>query len=77
MPGAFGRPFLSQRVYFGLVHGEPLPAVYHTWQMAERFSWTLEYVESLPVARWHEFLQIEDGKGKSRTSLFVKKGQKR
>jgi len=35
------------------------------WDMAEKFGWTLEYIDSLPVARIMEFLQIEDGKGKA------------
>jgi hypothetical protein len=33
--------------------------------MAERFGWTLEYVEELPMRRLHEWLQIEDARGKA------------
>ncbi|MFA5150975.1 MAG: hypothetical protein WC554_00300 [Clostridia bacterium] len=37
--------------------------------MAERFGWTLEYIDSLPMAKLHEYLQIEDGKMHARESL--------
>lgn len=37
--------------------------------MAERFGWTLEYIDSLPLAKLTEFLQIEDGKMKAAESL--------
>ena len=33
--------------------------------MAERFGWTLEYIDSLPLSKLHEFMQIEDGKIKA------------
>lgn len=65
---------MSQRVYFGLVHGEGLPNEYIIWQMAERFGWTLEYIDSLPVARWHELIQIDDGRSKAEQSLFRRRG---
>ena len=32
------------------------------WNLAERFGWTLEYIDSLPVSVLHEFLQIQAGK---------------
>jgi hypothetical protein len=37
--------------------------------MAERFGWTLEYIDSLPMAKLHEYLQIEDGKMHAMKSL--------
>jgi hypothetical protein len=37
--------------------------------MAERFGWTLEYIESMPVSRLHQYLRIEDGKAMARKSL--------
>jgi len=36
------------------------------WQMAERFGWTLEYVDALNLKDLHEYLQIEDGRAKAR-----------
>jgi hypothetical protein len=38
------------------------------WEMAERFGWTLDYIDSLPMAKQHEFLRIEDGKAAARRS---------
>ena len=48
-------------MYLHLVMGEPAPLEYTVWQLAERFGWTLEYVESLPLGRLAEFYQIQDG----------------
>jgi hypothetical protein len=39
------------------------------WDMAERFGWTLEYIDSLPLSKLHEYLQIQDGKAKARESV--------
>jgi hypothetical protein len=36
------------------------------WTLAERMGWTLEYIDSLPLHRVHEWIQIEDGKAKAR-----------
>jgi hypothetical protein len=50
----------------------PMPAPYSIWRMAEQFGWTLDYIDSLPLARWHEHIQIEDGRAHHRNSLFNK-----
>lgn len=31
------------------------------WNMAEKFGWTLDYIDSLPLSEYHEYLQIQDG----------------
>jgi hypothetical protein len=36
------------------------------WSIAERFGWTLEYVDTLALSEVHEWLQIEDGRSKAR-----------
>jgi hypothetical protein len=36
------------------------------WNMAERFGWTLEYIDGLPLAKLHEFIKIEDARNKAR-----------
>jgi DNA-dependent RNA polymerase auxiliary subunit epsilon len=37
------------------------------WQLAEKFGWSLEYIDSLSMETLHEYLQIKDGmKGKGR-----------
>lgn len=43
--------------------------------MAERFGWTLEYIDSLPLSRLHEFLQIEDGKRAASESIKNRKAK--
>jgi len=40
--------------------------------MAERFGWTLDYIDSLPLAELHQFIQIQDGRSKARGSLLTK-----
>ena len=32
--------------------------------MVEKFHWTLEYVDSLSMGDFYEYLQVRDGKGK-------------
>ena len=44
-----------------LAHGEAQPFEYIRWKMAERFGWTLEYIDELPLAEIQRFLQVEDG----------------
>jgi hypothetical protein len=41
----------------------------NVWTVAERFHYPIEYVEGWSLARWREFLSIEDGKAHSRNSL--------
>jgi hypothetical protein len=42
------------------------------WRLAERFGWTLSYIDSLSVADWHELQQVDDGIAKAKTSAFNK-----
>lgn len=46
--------------------GEPAPPEVLKWVLAEQYGWTLEYISSLPVSAIHEWMQIQDGKGKAR-----------
>jgi len=39
------------------------------WMLAKKFGWTLEYIESLPLARWHEFEAVKDGYQKAAADL--------
>jgi len=32
------------------------------WDIAEKFGWTLEYIDSLSVQKLHDYLQIQDAK---------------
>lgn len=49
-----------------LIHGAPAPQELIIWDIAERFGWTLDYIDGLSLARLHEYLQIADAKGKAR-----------
>jgi hypothetical protein len=31
------------------------------WELAEKFGWTLEYIDSLSMETLHEYLQIQAG----------------
>jgi hypothetical protein len=66
------RPSLSQRVYMGLVWGEPIPDEYVVWEMAGEFGWSLEYITNLPEARWREWFEVKAGKGMARNSIVGK-----
>lgn len=35
------------------------------WTIAERFGWTLDAVDSLSMADYHELIQVDDGKAKA------------
>ncbi len=61
---------MSKRVYLSLVTGAPAPACLLMWEMCERFNWTLDYFRTLKVADLHEYLQIQDGKGKASKSIL-------
>ena len=49
-----------------------MPREWYRWHMAERFGWTLEYVDALMMQDFHEFLQVEDGKRKAGASTYGK-----
>jgi len=59
-------------VYIGLVAEAGVPMEYHVWAMAERFGWTLEYIDSIPLARWYELIQIDEARARARNSLIGK-----
>lgn len=61
------------RVYLahldGLVIPEEMP-----WILAEKYGWTLDYIDTLPMSKIHEFLSIQDGTVKADKSIIkVKK----
>jgi hypothetical protein len=64
--GAIVRPHLSQRIYYALKWGAPLPYEVIRWQLVERFKWTLEYVDGLSLENLHELIQVDDGISKSK-----------
>jgi hypothetical protein len=52
-------------VYLHLKFGKGAPMELIVWAMAEKFGWTLDYIDSIPLARLHEWLQVEEGKAKA------------
>jgi hypothetical protein len=41
--------------------------------LAERFGWTLEYVDALPLDTLHEYLQVLAGRGAAAGSILRKR----
>jgi len=35
------------------------------WEIAEAFGWTFEYIQTLPMSRIHEYIQIKDARAKA------------
>lgn len=40
------------------------------WSIAEKFGWTLDYIDSLSIADLHEFMQIQDGRAHANKSII-------
>ena len=45
--------------------GAPAPLELVIWGLAERFGWTLDEIDRVPLARLHELDQIDDGRMKA------------
>ncbi len=54
--------------------GSPQPLEMGRWELAERFGWTLEYVDALSVDKLHEYLQVQVGRGKAARSILPRRG---
>jgi len=39
------------------------------WNIAERFHWPLDVVDSLSIADLHELMQIDDGRSKAHAEM--------
>jgi hypothetical protein len=57
-------------VYRALALGEDIPDEVVRWRMAETFGWTLEYIDSLPMAELIEYMSVMDGKSHASTSII-------
>jgi hypothetical protein len=53
-------------VYLHLKMGAPAPPELFEWELAERYGWTFDYIESLPMQRVHEYIQIKDARHKAK-----------
>ena len=40
------------------------------WELAERFGWSLEYIDSLPISELHEYLRVQDGIAQAKKSII-------
>ena len=65
MPRAAYPPKLAERTYLSLRFGAPAPFEYLVWRLAPETGWTLDYIESLTMQQWHDYLQIRDAKAKA------------
>lgn len=43
------------------------------WDLAEKFGWTLDYIESLPVEKMWEYTAVKDGIAKAQATLSRRK----
>lgn len=50
--------------------GDGKPAEMIRWEIAERFGWTLEYIDALSLGEIHQLINVDDGRVKGRTSLL-------
>ena len=46
----------------------PIEAI--RWKLAEKFGWTLDYIDSLPLSEWHEYIQVQDGIAHANDSII-------
>jgi len=53
-------------VNFALSKGRARPWELDRWELAEKFGWTLEYIDSLPVTELHEYIMVQMGRAKAR-----------
>ena len=72
------RPKLAQRVYWSVIKEKPIEFDfdYYGWKMAEKFGWTFDYIDSLPLSKFQEFAEFEtilDGVRKGSDYLRRKK----
>ena len=56
---------VGKATYFHLKANAGAPQRYIVWMLAETTGWSLEYIESLSVARLHEWLAIRDARAKA------------
>jgi hypothetical protein len=55
------------------VFGDAQPTEYSRWNLAERFGWSLEYVDGMSLDNLHEFLQVQTGKEAASSSILRKR----
>jgi hypothetical protein len=48
-----------------------MPFEYIIWDLAEKFGWTIEYIENLSMAKLHEYEQVQLGKNEAKRSFFI------
>jgi hypothetical protein len=46
------------------------------WSLAERFGWTLEYIDGLSIADLFEFYEVEEGREKAMTQKLPNRGKR-
>lgn len=47
-----------------------MPLEYWRWELVKETGWTLEYIDALSVATFHEWMQVKDGTAKASKSLL-------
>lgn len=49
-------------------YNAPAPYEVIVWQLVDETGWTLDYIESLPLAKLHEWIALQDAKAKNAES---------
>ena len=47
-----------------IVGNQPTPPEYWRWKLAEKFGWTLDYIDALSIGDFNEYIQVADGTAK-------------
>ncbi len=67
---------MSKAVYLHYKQGKGAPFELLRWSMAERFGWTLDYIDSLTIKDIEQLFQVDDGRGKARGEKNPKRGRR-
>lgn len=63
-------------MYLHLAWNNPAPWDYIVWQLVRATGWTLDYAESLPLTRIHEWLQIIEAENRASQTLSARRGKR-
>lgn len=64
-PGKRRPKKLAEAVFLSLAFGKPVPFEVIRWELAERFGWTLEYIDSLSLEALGDYTRIQDARAKA------------
>lgn len=60
-----------------LAWNAPTPFELIRWSLAEKFGWTLDYIDGLPLKELHDYFRIQDGRAKANNGSMLNGNQSR